>query len=169
MKTIGEKIYSLRKIKGLSQEELGFEIGVSRQTVSKWEASQVNPNIENIKQLCEVFNVSANYFFEEDEISIAPTINVTTEISEKAPNQSHKRILITLIIITSVLNALSIVLAGFIGSVIFNPDKWGVATSTLKIYSVLFIFLCVVIVISVIAEIIFICLFNSKKVKVNLS
>ena len=36
MESIGEKIYYLRKKKGLSQEELGYKIGVARQTISKW-------------------------------------------------------------------------------------------------------------------------------------
>ena len=41
--TIGNKIYDLRRKRGLSQEQLGFEIDVSRQTVSKWELDVMRP------------------------------------------------------------------------------------------------------------------------------
>ena len=66
MKTIGEKINKLRKQRGLSQEELAFEIGVSRQTVSKWESNLMQPTIDNIRFLCDFFKVSPEYFIGED-------------------------------------------------------------------------------------------------------
>lgn len=65
MKRMGEKIYRLRKQKGLSQEELGFELGVSRQTVSKWEANTMKPTMDNMTALCGIFNVDFNYFISE--------------------------------------------------------------------------------------------------------
>ena len=42
MITIGEKIKSLRKAKGKSQEDLALDIGVSRQTINKWETNKVH-------------------------------------------------------------------------------------------------------------------------------
>ena len=61
-KTIGQKIYELRKQKGYSQEELGERVGVSRQAVSKWESDETFPNADKIKELCVEFQVSADYF-----------------------------------------------------------------------------------------------------------
>ena len=59
--TIGEKIYELRKCKGLSQEQLALEIGVSRQAVSKWEADQSTPEIDKILALSDFFGVPTDY------------------------------------------------------------------------------------------------------------
>lgn len=65
--TIGDKIYRLRKEKGLSQEELGYEIGVSRQTVSKWEIGKSVPETGNIIALSKFFNVDVSYFVTEED------------------------------------------------------------------------------------------------------
>lgn len=69
--TIGNKIYDLRRKRGLSQEQLGFEIDVSRQTVSKWELDVMRPTTDNIRAMCTFFEVSAEVFL-NDEIDIAP-------------------------------------------------------------------------------------------------
>ena len=58
--TIGEKIYELRKQKGLSQEELGYKLNVTRQTVSKWELDQVYPEIEKIVLISKIFKVTTD-------------------------------------------------------------------------------------------------------------
>lgn len=56
--TIGEKIYQLRKSKGLSQEELADELNISRQSVSLWETNQTVPQIDYLLELSKVFEVS---------------------------------------------------------------------------------------------------------------
>ena len=57
---INEKIYSLRKQNHLSQEELADKIGVSRQTVSKWELGESCPDFDKIVPLCEVFGITSD-------------------------------------------------------------------------------------------------------------
>lgn len=57
------KLSSLRKEKGLSQEEIADRLGVSRQAVSKWENGQAMPETANIIRLCEIFEVTPNDFF----------------------------------------------------------------------------------------------------------
>lgn len=47
-----EKLISLRKSKGLSQEELGAELNVSRQTISKWESCQSSLSKKIISKAC---------------------------------------------------------------------------------------------------------------------
>ena len=59
--SIAERILQLRKARGLSQEQLANEIGVSRQAVSKWESQQSLPDSDKIIILSEYFNVSADY------------------------------------------------------------------------------------------------------------
>jgi len=56
--TVGEKIQYYRKKTGLSQEELGQKMLVSRQTVSLWEMDKTLPTVDNLLRLKEVFSVS---------------------------------------------------------------------------------------------------------------
>ena len=58
MMTFSEKLMELRKAKGLSQEELGFRLDVTRQTVSKWETGQTTPEMEKLVGLSALFGVS---------------------------------------------------------------------------------------------------------------
>ena len=56
-----ERLYSLRKGRGISQEELANVIGVSRQAVQKWEAGSSTPDIQNLSALTDYFGVSLDY------------------------------------------------------------------------------------------------------------
>ena len=56
--TLGEKIYKLRTKRSMTQEQLAEKIGVSRQSVSKWETDSAIPDIEKLKLLAEIFEVS---------------------------------------------------------------------------------------------------------------
>ncbi len=66
-----EKLIKLRKEKGLSQEELGYKINVSRQAVSKWESNQSKPEIEKLKEISNFFNVSIDYLLNDTNIENA--------------------------------------------------------------------------------------------------
>ena len=57
----GEKLANLRRSKGLSQEQLAEELGLTRQTISKWELDQSTPDIEYIAKLSTFFEVSTDY------------------------------------------------------------------------------------------------------------
>lgn len=70
--TIGEKITQLRTSLDISQEALADKLSVSRQSVSKWEMDQAQPQIDKILQLCEIFNITADELI-SDKISINPT------------------------------------------------------------------------------------------------
>ncbi len=63
--TIGEKITHLRIVSGISQDELSKKLGVSRQSLSKWENDETQPQLENIKQLCELFKISADELIDD--------------------------------------------------------------------------------------------------------
>ncbi|ACA53976.1 helix-turn-helix transcriptional regulator [Clostridium botulinum] len=52
------KLYSLRKQKGLSQDELGSKLNVSRQTISKWELGETTPELEKLIALGDFFKIS---------------------------------------------------------------------------------------------------------------
>lgn len=61
----GDNLRNLRKSKNLSQEELSEKVGVSRQSVSKWENSEAYPEMSNILILCKIFNCRINDLLSE--------------------------------------------------------------------------------------------------------
>lgn len=63
---LGKNIYKLRKKKGLSQEDLAFEINVTRQTISNWELGSTSPNPEQLKLLSRVLDVSVDELIDND-------------------------------------------------------------------------------------------------------
>ncbi len=71
--TIGEKITNMRNSLGLSQEALADKLSVSRQSVSKWEMDQAQPQIDKILQLCELFSVSTDeLLYDKIDINRSP-------------------------------------------------------------------------------------------------
>lgn len=65
---IGEKIYNLRKKKNLSQEDLASILNVSRQTISKWETGESNPELDKIVPICNFFEISTDEFLKGKDI-----------------------------------------------------------------------------------------------------
>ena len=63
---LADKIINLRKKNGWSQEELAEKLGVSRQSISKWEGAQSVPDMNRILKLSEVFGVSTDYLLKDD-------------------------------------------------------------------------------------------------------
>lgn len=63
---LGEKILNYRKKLGLSQEELGEKVGVSRQTVSKWEIGQTIPELEKMILLAKEFKTTIDELVKEE-------------------------------------------------------------------------------------------------------
>ena len=59
------KIQQLRKQNGMSQEKLAQLLGVSRQSVSKWESGQSLPEIDKIIQLSNIFEVTTDYLLKD--------------------------------------------------------------------------------------------------------
>ena len=56
-----DRIAAVRKAAGLTQEQLGELLGVTRQAVSKWESGQTSPDASTLASLCEKLRVSADY------------------------------------------------------------------------------------------------------------
>ena len=80
------RLYELRKEKGLSQEELAEKLGVSRQAVSKWERSEASPDTDNLIALAKIYNLSLDELIfgekksEENPDSKAETIKGTNKV-----------------------------------------------------------------------------------------
>ena len=63
---LGNNLYHARKKKGLSQEDVAEKIGVSRQTISKWETDETLPDIRQAKQLAILYGLALDELIEFD-------------------------------------------------------------------------------------------------------
>lgn len=81
---LADKIIENRKKNGWSQEELADRLGVSRQSVSKWEGAQAVPDMKKIVQMSEVFGVSTDYLLRDDieEVRTPETTPVDSGLEE---------------------------------------------------------------------------------------
>lgn len=70
-----EKLVKFRKEAGLSQEELGNNLNVARQTVSKWELGETTPEMDKLVKMSEIFNITLDELVKDENIE--PQINNT--------------------------------------------------------------------------------------------
>ena len=63
-----EKLIKLRKASGLSQEELGDKLNVSRQTISKWELGETTPEMDKLEELSNLFEISIDELVKDNAI-----------------------------------------------------------------------------------------------------
>ena len=63
---LSDKIVSLRKANGWSQEELAEKLNVSRQAISRWEGATAQPDATNILQLSKIFGVTTDYLLNDE-------------------------------------------------------------------------------------------------------
>lgn len=96
---ISDRIQSLRKAKGITQEQLADAVGVSRQAVSKWEAEQSVPDLERVVAMAEYFDVTTDYILRG--IEPAPTAQARERVSPR-----------TMCIIATALDAAGLILGG---------------------------------------------------------
>lgn len=77
MMSLAEKIITLRKQNGWSQEELAEHLEISRQAVSKWELGASIPDIDKIVKMSELFGVTTDYLLKEEteETTISETMD----------------------------------------------------------------------------------------------
>lgn len=81
--TIGQRIAALRKEQHLSQEELGEKLGVSRQSIYKWESDASLPEIDKLITLSRLFGVSVGYLLGVEESKEADEKDSSSELSEQ--------------------------------------------------------------------------------------
>ena len=112
--TLGEKIVKQRKELNYTQEQLADILGVSRQSISKWESDITYPETEKLIELGKIFDCSMDYLLKEDvmEKDGAQT-SIFSEISKKAitpeNKEKSKKILKIVGIILGVVLAIDIV------------------------------------------------------------
>lgn len=86
---LSTKIYELRKAKGMSQEKLAELVGVSRQSISKWESGETIPELERLVELSRIFEVTTDYLLKPDEMD---ELTIRTEKLEKRQNDLQSEV-----------------------------------------------------------------------------
>ena len=79
--SLGNHLFDARKKKGLSQEEVAGKLGISRQTISKWETDETLPDIRQAKRLAVLYGLSLDELitFDLDIREIQEAIDRTSE------------------------------------------------------------------------------------------
>ncbi len=79
----GETLTTLRKSKGLSQEQLAEELNISRQTISKWELGQSTPDMDYLSKISDFFGVSTDYLIKGEHPICNNSLPETIEETNK--------------------------------------------------------------------------------------
>ena len=91
--TVGEKIYTLRTKSGYSQEDFAELIGVSRQSVSKWETSSVMPDTEYVVKICNLLHISTDQLLVDEKLPVSEHVKRQQECdleNDKVRNDINK-------------------------------------------------------------------------------
>lgn len=89
--TMGQRIAELRKKRGLTQEELAEQLGVSPQAVSKWENDLACPDIMTLPKLADFFNVTIDELLRGEEPS---AVRMVPDQERKNPDQMILRVVV---------------------------------------------------------------------------
>lgn len=81
---LNEKIYWCRKHAALSQEELAARLGVSRQSISKWETGEAAPEISKLPLLAQAFGVTTDWLLSDEDIPEEPSAPETVHEAQPA-------------------------------------------------------------------------------------
>ena len=84
---LGDSLFHARKKSGFSQEEVAEKIGVSRQTISKWETNETIPDIYQSKKLAQIYNISLDELIEFDM-----DVNEIREMIEKSSEKVNEKV-----------------------------------------------------------------------------
>lgn len=90
---IGERLYQLRRSRGMSQEQLAEQIGVSRQTISKWEGGLSTPDLPKLIALADCFEVTLDVLVREENPTVTenePTVLPSAEGSDNSVSRIQR-------------------------------------------------------------------------------
>ena len=85
--SLGNSLFTARKKSGLSQEEVAEKLGVSRQTISKWETDETLPDIRQSKRLAVLYRLSL-----DDLIDFDIEVKEIEEVIERTSEETQKKI-----------------------------------------------------------------------------
>ena len=109
-----EKLIELRKKEGLSQEELGYKLNVTRQTVSKWELGQTTPEMDKLVEMGKIFNITVDELINESEIKSEQNPEIEDQpIIEEGTKKNKVLIVIVIAFIVVIVLIISKIFSGF--------------------------------------------------------
>lgn len=86
-----DRLRAARLALGLTGEYVGSQVGVSKQTISHWEAGRYEPNIEQMRGLCNVLKITPNYLFEADDLNLPPDAIEEARIYARLSPEDRRR------------------------------------------------------------------------------
>ena len=135
-----ENLKTLRKTRGLSQEELAVRLNVVRQTISKWEKGLSVPDADMLIRIAEVFEVSVSEILGaklDNENNINILAEQLSRISEQMAVKNHRvhRIWKIVVIIIGIIIAVNIILTiiGFTSFTSMKEENQTTVTDTTEI------------------------------------
>lgn len=122
----GENLYNLRKKQKISQEKLAEKIGVSRQSVSKWENGTAYPEMNRIFELCKIFHCKLNDLVNDNILdfdSLDKEVKMSVVKFNKEKQNKLKIVSKTISIFSKMLQVITIIISAvMIMSMIFIPS-----------------------------------------------
>ena len=88
---LSDKLITLRKENGWSQEDFAEKLDVSRQAISRWENGTALPDAQNILQISKLFNVTADYLLNDDHVGESDISEVKETAEEANPLVRKKK------------------------------------------------------------------------------
>lgn len=130
-----EKLIELRKKEGLSQEELGYKLNVTRQTVSKWELGQTTPEMDKLVEMSKIFNISVDELVNDNETVEQNTIIEDKKIGNASSKEKIVKYIIIGVICIAIIYLVIVVFVGrfvgrFVGQKISTISKSNIIEST---------------------------------------
>ena len=104
-----EKLLELRKQKGWSQEELGNNLDVSRQTISKWESGQSAPEMEKLVKISEIFEISLDELIVGIKNEVNNKVEENKTVDESKKSKKRIKIVFIVLLILAVLSFLGVI------------------------------------------------------------
>ena len=112
---LGKKIYQLRKLSGMTQEQLSEKLNISRQTLSKWENGTGMPDVESVVRLSVLFQTSLEEFLLEkgEEADFVEKKGTQITLEDMVRINAHNRRMNLLLCSGFLFLAIGILLTGF--------------------------------------------------------
>lgn len=88
METVGERLRAARKNKNLSQNAVSEALLISRQSISKWENNVCLPDLDNLKKICDLYEITPNDLLAENVSEFESSSNTFVE-KEAVENRLH--------------------------------------------------------------------------------
>jgi len=124
----GNKLFQIRKEKGLSQEKLALAIGVTRQTIYLWESNQSLPDVEKVSKICKVLEIELSDLVDGMRTETDDLDDMKTKNNKENRRRISKRILLFSLIIISVYMILSIIKFNRLQTILKKWEKLNLCT-----------------------------------------